>query len=80
MPARPRTSRLGRWIEPNNLRLLFAAGSFVGDVAEDLRQDLSFGRVVGRALARGDAPPPDMDLARLFPKTRARPLAALRRR
>ena len=78
MPARPRTSRLGRWIEPNNLRLLFAAGSFFGDVAEDLRQDLSFGRVVGRALARGDAPPPEVNLASLFPKTQAQPLAALR--
>jgi len=39
-------SRLGAVIEPNNLRLLFAAANVGRDFARDLKQDLSFARTL----------------------------------
>lgn len=62
-------------IEPNNLRLLFGLGGFFGDLADDLREDLSFARIVGRAIqgSPGTAQLP----ANLFPPLRHRPVPAL---
>jgi NTE family protein len=76
----PRPGRLGRWIEPNNLRLLFAAGGFAGDLAEDLREDFSFVRVLARQLLRGADAPPGLDPAAVFAPLRPQPLPALRRK
>jgi hypothetical protein len=41
---------LSRVVEPNNLRLLFAGGAFGVDVANALREDATFARVVARSL------------------------------
>jgi len=71
-------SRLGDSLDPNNLRLLFGAGWFVEDMVEDLREDLSFARVVGRQILRMSDEPPKVDAASIFPRFRARPLSALR--
>ena len=62
-------------IEPNNLRLLFGLGSFFGDLTDDLREDLSFARIVGQAMLgnQGSVQLP----ANLFPPLRHRPLRAL---
>jgi NTE family protein len=62
-------------IEPNNLRLLFGAGNFLGDLADDLREDLSFARIVGRSMLRPAAAEPAP--AKIFPQFRRRSVPAL---
>ncbi len=71
-------SRVGDALEPNNLRLLFGAGGFVGDLLEDLREDLSFARLIGRQMLRLSDAPPAVDAGTIFPKLEPRPLPALR--
>ena len=71
-------SRVGDALEPNNLRLLFGAGGFVTDLAQDLREDLSFARVIGRQVLRLSDAPPAVDASAIFPKLRPHPLPALR--
>jgi hypothetical protein len=73
-------SRFTDALDPNNLRLLFASGWFMEDLVEDLREDLSFARIVGREVFRTADKPPKVDLASVFPKFRERPLRALRGR
>ena len=70
-------SRLSDLIEPNNLRLLFGAGSFFNDLVEDLREDASFLRVVARAVAPGTAKGVESLPGRIFPPLRRRSIPAL---
>jgi NTE family protein len=44
-------SVLSRALEPNNLRLLFAGGGWVADVAHEMREDARFARKVATALS-----------------------------
>jgi NTE family protein len=70
-------SRFSDLIEPNNLRLLFGLSSFIGDLAEDLREDLSFVRVLGSALSPYPAAAAPLSTARIFPPLRRRSIPAL---
>ena len=68
-------SRLSDLIEPNNLRLLFGAGSFLSDLVEDLQEDLSFARILGRTILRPAAA--EAVPGKIFPQFRRRSVPAL---
>lgn len=71
-------SLLSDAVEPSNLRLVFRLRSFLRDLEEDLREDLSFARTVAAGLRPG-APfaDPDAVVRDLFPPFRPRPVPAL---
>ncbi len=71
-------SVLSRILEPNNLRLLFGAGGWLTDLAQEMREDARFAAVVRRGLfPPKDELPPEMP-AEAFPPLRAMTVPSLR--
>lgn len=77
MHARRAMSVLSRVLEPNNLRLLFAAGGWLGDVVQEVRDDARFAGVVGRGLIGSGAGRPHVPEV-LFPALEPLTVPALR--
>ncbi|HEU5055894.1 MAG TPA: patatin-like phospholipase family protein [Kofleriaceae bacterium] len=61
-----RMSRMSDLLEPNNLRLAFAAYNGARDLARDLREDLSFVRTLVRSLGPGARAEPPAIAAPIF--------------
>jgi NTE family protein len=71
-------SVLSRILEPNNLRLLFGAGGWLVDVAQEMRDDARFAAVVRRGLFPPKEEPPPEIPAEPFPPFRAMAVPSLR--